>query len=194
MASVAVLALLLGVSACGSDDDKADPKPTKTTASPTPTTPVQPKGADGVTYEIQNWDAYADDPAVLAWKQAVEGVAGSTNARKVLPSMRQGLSKSVLRTYVASIKQAWKGDWHVDKVGDAKVQSVRTSGNQARMVVCVWNPTTVYYDKNNKPIGDPSRAELSTWARQKVTMRLTGGHWIMTAFKYSGKCPGGAPA
>lgn len=189
--SVAVAALLLGVSACsGSDGDKADPKPTKTTASPTPTTPAQPKGASGVTYEIQNWDDYADDPAVLAWKTAFETLTGSTNAHKVLPGMSKQVSKSVLRQFVAGVDAAKKNRWSVKPVGKVKVGSAKTTASQSTLTMCLWGTSVGVYEENGEYVGKPDRF----WLKQTAKLTFSGGRWILTAFTYKGKCSGGAPA
>jgi hypothetical protein len=187
---VALAALLLGISACGGSDDKADPKPTKTTASPTPTPSVQPKGAYGVTFEIQNWDAYADDAAVLAWKQINEAVAGSSNTGKLLAPMRQGMSKKVLRQYLPGVQAGWKNDWHVKPVGKVKVLSARTSSSSAQLTTCLWGPSVGFYTAKDKYFGEPE----VYWLKQKVKMVLTSGTWVMDTVTFDGKCPGGEPA
>src|SRR4051794_36772762 len=104
--SALLVSLLGATSACGgSDEPDPTPKATKT-AEATPTPKAQPKGADGVTYEIQNWDKYADDPVVLAYKSTNEAIGASVNGRTILPAMREGLSKRGLRTYVPSLDEA----------------------------------------------------------------------------------------
>ncbi|KRC65156.1 hypothetical protein ASE12_10500 [Aeromicrobium sp. Root236] len=190
MASVAALALLLSVSACGGDDDKADPKPTKTTASASPTAQAQPKGAHGVTYEIQNWDQYADDAAVLAWKTAFETLTGSINAHKVQPGMAKQVSTKVLRQFVAGVNAAKKNRWNVKPVGKVKVDRARSTGSQATLTMCLWGTSVGVYEKNGDYVGKPDRF----WLKQTATLKLSGGRWILTSFKYKGKCTGGAPA
>lgn len=191
MASVAVLALLLGASACGSDDDKADPKPTKTTASPTPTTSTQPKGADGVTVEIQNWDAHADDPAVLAWKQATEAFSASSNNRKVMPGMRTAYSKPIFRKYVRNLQTyVWKNDWHVTPRIPAKVQRSRISGSKATLVTCLWAPAYALRKENGSLVAKTA----NKWSRENVELKSVDGRWVITKDTFKGYCPGGAPA
>jgi hypothetical protein len=188
--SVAVGALLLGLSACGGSDDKADPKATKTTASPTPTTPVQPQGASGVTYDVLNWEDYSEDPAVLAWKTANESIAASLNHGKLLPGTRESLSKDVLRDYLPSLREAWKQHWHVKPVGQARIESASTSASTSKLVVCMWGSSVGFYDKKNAYVGKPE----NYWRKQNVGLTLSDGRWVLTSFKFNGKCPGGAPA
>ena len=186
-----VVSLLGGVSACGGDDDKSDPKPTateSTTAAPTPE--PQPPGADGVTYEILNWAKFADDPAVLAWKTTNEAIGASLNQGKVLPAARAGTSKRVLRAYLPSLQESWKQEWHVRKTGKARVKSARTSSTSSRLVMCVWTPSIGFYDKNNKYVGKPE----NFWRKQNAKLKLSGDRWVVTSFEYDGKCPGGKPA
>jgi hypothetical protein len=142
VAVFAAVVLLSGLSACGGSDDKADPKPA---ASATPTTPVQPKGELGVTYDIQNWDTYADDPAVLAYKKTNEAVSASGNARRVLPAMREGLSRPLLRQYVATLNTVWKHRWHFLEEGSATVRSASSTSSRARLVMCEWKPSFAFY-------------------------------------------------
>lgn len=185
-----LVSLLGGVSACSGSDDKADPKPTateSTTAAPTPS--PQPTGADGVTFELQNWDDHADDPAVLAWKTTNEGIAASVNDGKLLPAARAGLTKRVLRLYLPSLQESWKQDWHVKKVGKARVESARTTDSSSRLVMCVWAPSTGFYDKKNTYVGKSE----NFWRKQRVKLALTGDQWVVTSFKFDGKCPGNEP-
>ena len=191
MIGVALATLLLGLSACGgSDGDKADPKPTKTSESPTPATPAQPEGADGVTVDIANWDAYADDPAVLAWKQATEAINASANERKVVPTLRKTLSKKLLRKYVGNIKLAWKNDWHVSSVVSAKVDRSRPSGSQTQLVVCAWAPSETFRKKNGAMVIKPDQK----WNRKTVEVKPVGSTWVVTSLTTKGTCTGGAPA
>lgn len=192
MASIAALALLLGVSACGGDDDKADPKPTKTTASasPRPTTSAQPEGADGVTYRIQNWDEHSDDPVVLAYKTTNEAYTASINQRKVLPAFRRGVANGFLRKVVGDMKFVKKKGWHLPDEVIVKVRTVRTTGTQAVLTMCVWRPSNSYYDKKNKVVGPTER----WWDREITRLSQSGGRWILTKVDIKGKCPGGAPA
>jgi hypothetical protein len=190
--SVAVAALLLVLSACGGSDDKADPKPTKTTVSPTPTptTPVQPKGADGVTYQIQNWEAYAQNPAVLAWKRTLESVSGAANSGKINKPATEGLSKERLRHYMTALRLAWKNDWHFKSIAYAKIDSSKVSDTQAQLSVCLWNPSISFYKKNGKASGPTSQR----WDKQVVEMKQSAGRWVLTSTVFKGTCAGGAPA
>ena len=188
--SVAVAALLLGLSACGGSDDKADPKPTKTTASPEPTTPVQPKGADGVTYDVLNWETYAEDPVVMAYKVTNEAISASINARKVLPALRQGVGKAFLRTTVSNMKFVEQKRWHLPDVASVKVEDVSTTGSKTVLTACVWRPSYLYQDKNDKVVGTPDK----WWDKEITKLTKSGERWVITSVDIKGKCPGGAPA
>lgn len=190
MASVAVATLLLSLSACsGSDGDKPETKPTATTSA-TPTEAPQPKGDYGVTYEILNWYAHAEDPAVLAWKHFMEAFAGSSNQGKLVPALRGNVSKPVLREVVAALNQSEKNDLHLRPVGKVKVASAKTSGSTARLTLCMWGPSTGYYKKNGAYFGKPE----VFWFKQQAVLKSSAGKWIVSSFAYKGKCSGGAPA
>jgi hypothetical protein len=200
--AAAVVVLSCGLAACsGSSDDKPDAAPAKTssapastpTPAPAPTTPPQPQGANGVTYEIQNWDQYATDPAVLAWKQTQEAIAASANQGKVLEPMRAGLSKRALRDYVESIQQAWDGDWHVEATGKVRIESASTTGDRATFVACLWAPTTAFLRKNGLAVGADTAKDAEVWQKQNVQMAMRDGRWLITKFEYDGECSGGAP-
>lgn len=187
---VALATLLLGLSACGgSDDAKADPKSTKSTPSPT-STPAQPKGVHGVTVEIQNWDEYADDPAVLGYKQASEASGGSMNKHKLVSGITKLLSKPVLRLVSKNVANSKKHGWSVPDVAYIKVQSSRTRGGVARLVTCQWAPSTDVRDRNGKLLGDVKRE----WRKYAVTLKSQSGAWVLQPIKQTGTCPGGAPA
>lgn len=190
MASVAAAALLLGVSACGgSDSDSPETKPTATTSA-TPTGTPQPEGKNGYTYDILNWDAHADDPAVLAWKQTMELLGASTNQRKLLPALRDHVSKPVLRQFVSALNQANKNDLHLRSPAQVRVQSAKTTGSTARITMCLWGPTNGYYEKSGKYWGKPE----VFWFKQDAVLKSADGTWILDSFDYNGKCSGGAPA
>ncbi|MEJ7634967.1 hypothetical protein [Aeromicrobium sp.] len=186
-AGVALVALL-SVTACSGSDDEPQPKPTKSTSA-TPAAPEQPEGADGVTYRIQNWDDYAEDPAILAWKQANEALAASINQGKVLPSLRRASSKSVLRENVTAVNNAKKNDWRVKKLGKVRVETADTVGSKATLLVCLWAPSVGLYEKDGSYYGDKE----VFWFRQDSTLKKTSGGWVVATSKYDGKCPGGAP-
>ena len=202
--TLVTVVLLVSLGACsggGSDEDpKASPSKAPsaapaTTIAPPPQPPAQPTGANGVTYEIANWDQYATDPAVLAWKQTLEGVGGSVGARKVLAPVTTGMSKRVLRPYVQSLENAWKGGWTVQPIGKVRIESVTPSGStKSRIISCQWDPSIVFYEKGGAPVGAKSVKDISAWSKQQVDMRLRGGRWIIATSKFDGECPGGPPS
>jgi hypothetical protein len=193
-----VLSVSLGACSGGSDGDpKASPSKTPsaapaTTTAPPAQPPAQPTGADGVTYEIQNWDQYATDPAVLAWKQTLEAFGGSINAGKLLEPVRAGMSKSALRLYVSSLEQARSGNWHVELVGKVRIESAKTTGDSSKLTVCSWVSSVAFLTKDGKsPDGDEN---LDVWLKDKYELSLRGGQWKITSAVNDGNCPGGPPA
>ncbi len=183
--------LFFGVSACsGRDGDKAAPKPTKTTASPKPTAPAQPKGAYGMTVDIENWDAHADDPAVLGYKKAAEASGGSMNQHKLVPGATKVLSKPVLRIVSGNVANGKRLRWSVPAVAHIKVVSSRTRGSEARLVTCQWAPSTDVLDRNGKLLGKVKRE----WRKYSIKLKLKAGEWVLQPIKQVGTCPGGAPA
>jgi hypothetical protein len=194
----AVLAVLVVASstACGADKKpSAGPEPTpKATASSTPgpsptpsTPPEQPRGASGVTYDILNWDEYADDPALLAWKQTTEAASGSMNGKKLLPALRQGTTPSMYKRYLGSVQNGWTSEWHVKPLAKVRVLSAKTRMKKADLQVCVWDPSSVFYEKDNSAVGGDLTQE---WSRQKVGMTLQGTQWRVSAIESAGKCKG----
>jgi hypothetical protein len=197
---MAIVALSSVLSACGGSDEEPTSSPTKTssapaatTPAPTPTVPAQPVGANGVTYEIQNWDQHAADPAVLAWKQTMEAVGGSTNTGKLLEPVTAGMAKRVLRPYVQSLGEAWDGGWTLQPVGKVRIDSAATTGNKAKLVTCLWGPSISYYDKDDQPVGASSVDEIKVWSRQQVEMTSRDGRWIISKLEFKDTCPGEAP-
>lgn len=192
VAGVIVAALAGTVAACGSDDPESKPTPKatpKVTASATPTVVAQPQGADGVTVEIQNWTDYAGNPVVLSWKQTTEAVQASVNQGQVLPAMRRGMTKNVLRQYLPSLKGSWKQGLVVRPVAKIKVERVRTSGDSSTLVTCFWGPSTSLYTKAGEVVGEPEKF----WLKQTAKLKARGDSWVITKFEFDGKCKGGAP-
>lgn len=188
------MALLGAMSACGSDDEpKAASTTTATTpvaTTPAPTSPTQPQGSDGVTITIGNWEQHAEDPAVLAYKQLIEGIGASGNAGKIVPALRDVASKKVLRLYAPGLQQQWDNDWRVDEQGDAKILSSRASGSTTRIVACLWAPTTDFKDKSGKLINN----QKAEWHKQRATVSVAGGTAKVTTISQKGTCSGGEPA
>jgi hypothetical protein len=200
--TAAAVAVLLSVTlgACsggGSDDPKPSPSTSTsaipaTTPAPSPQPPAQPAGANGVTYEIQNWDQYATDPAVLAWKQTLEAFGGSINSGRLLEPVRAGMSKKALRLYVSSLEQARSGSWHVEPVGKVRIESAQTTGAKAKLTVCSWVQSVAFLTQDGtSPDGDEN---LDVWLKDKYELALRDGRWKITSAVNDGKCPGGPPA
>lgn len=193
VAAVAVATLVGTMAACGSDDPESKPTPKATptvTASATPTVVAQPQGSDGVTVEIQNWTDHAENPVVLAWKQTIEAVQASVNQGEVLPAMRRGMTKNVLRQYLPSLEGSWKQGLVVRPVAKIKVARTRTSGDSSTIVTCFWGPSTSLYTKAGKVVGEPE----NFWLKQTAKLKARGDSWVITEFEFDGKCKGEAPA
>jgi hypothetical protein len=191
----AIAVLVVATSAgCGADEKpSAEPEPTPTasasaTPSATPSTPPeQPRGASGVTYDILNWEEYADNAPLLAWKQATEAASGSMNGGKLLPGLRLGTTPSMFKRYYGSVQNGWAAEWHVKPVAKVRVVSAKTRAKKADLQVCVWSPSSSFYEKNGSAVGGDLRQE---WTRQKVGMTLQGAHWRVSEIESSGKCKG----
>lgn len=188
------LAVMATSTACGGDKEpSADPEPTPTstassTPTPTPSTPPeQPQGASGVTYDILNWEEFADDPALLAWKQTTEAASGSMNSGKLLPALRQGTTPGMFKLYLRSVQNGWANEWHVKPVAKIRVLSAKTRAKKADLQVCVWDPSSVFYEKNGSAYGGDLTQE---WTRQNVGMTLQGTQWRVSEVESPGKCKG----
>lgn len=140
-----------------------------------------------MTYKIQNWDKYATNPAVLAWKQASEALAASTNAGKVLPSLRKNVNKATLREYVAAVNYSSKHKLVVPATGKVKVVSAVVDGRTAKLKTCLCAPTISVRTKGSDD------ADSKYWYKETVEVRLSGGRWIVTSQIDKGRCGGGAP-
>lgn len=194
--------LALALSACGGDSEpSADPAPTpsetasgpsesespSSTASPTPTTPKQPRGEYGVTYRIQNWKRYAQNPVVLGWKKAWEASGGAFNRGEVLAEVRRTHGGGALRDTVSSIQEAAANNWRVKKVARVRMRDVRRQGATATVDACVWAPSVSVFKANGEPL-DPLRRE---WINLTSQMRRQDGTLKLTSFAYRDPCKSG---
>ena len=194
-----VAALTLGLTACGGGDPSAQsstsPSSSPSTSAPTSTAPsptgppAQPKGKYGVTVDILNWDKYATDSAVLAYKRAAEAFQGSANLGHLAPGFTQSFAKPMQRKLVSGLQFGWTHHLHMPKTVKARVVASRSRGATTTVVDCAWGPTYGYYDSHDKWYGTPERY----WLRESWTLRKVGGQWKVTAGKSAGKCAGGAP-
>jgi len=194
----AALAVLVGASsvACGAEKKPAaepEPEPSvsaSVTPSATPSSPpTQPRGVAGVTYEILNWEKYAADPAVLAWKQTTEAAGASMNTRKVLPALRQGSTPSMFKLYLGNVQDGWANEWHVRPVAKILVQSATTGAKKSTLQVCLWDPSSVFYQKD----GSAYDGVKEEWTRQIVGMTVQGTRWRVSSLETPGKCKGVPP-
>ena len=183
-----VLCLALAMSACsGGDEPKA--KPSKTTASPTPTVPVQPEGENGVTFDIQNWDEIAKDAdkleVVTAWKKANEAVGASTNTKKFRPEVRQDFSKKMQRTYAAAFKYSWSRGYKVSETGIVRVASVNGTSGTSTVTACLWKPSTDVR-KGSKMVGGLDQS----WRKQTAKLSDASGRWVVQTLSSDAECKG----
>lgn len=181
-AVVGVAALSLG--ACGDGDPTPKPTRTTTTASPTPTVPPQPKGADGVTYDVQNWDEYASDPAVLVWKQLSETLSASVNQGRLVPRASSLSSRSMLRQILTNLRFAWSHDLRVRPVAQVAVLRSRGNGPRTRLVTCSWDVSADYYRADGTFYGEPE----SIWHKDVWTVEQQGNRHVVTSLEPSGTC------
>ncbi len=174
-------ALALAATGCGGDDKpSADPKPKSssdaapsepTSASPTAT--PQPASTTGSTYDTLNWDEYADDPALLAWKKAIEAAAGSIMGGKLLPGLRENTTPAMFRVYYGNVTTGQKEGWQVKPVTQVWVESSKAQGTKTTLRVCLWSPTSSVYLKDGSPVG--GGAVEQQWDRQVVRVTEAGG-------------------
>ncbi len=183
---VLLLCAVLATGAC-SGGDEPEAKPTKTTASPTPTVPVQPEGEFGVTYDIQNWDEIAKDEdereVVLAWKKANEAFAASTNQKKFLEAARSGTTEKFRRQMAKALKFSWSNGYTVKKTGYVTVRSAKVDGSTGTIDVCLWKPSIDRY-KGSKYVGKFS----ASWDRSTATMKKSGDRWIWAGSTFNSSC------
>ncbi len=182
------LCLALAVGAC-SGGDEPEAKPTKTTASPTPTVPVQPEGEFGVTYDIQNWDEIAKDEdeleVVLAWKKANEAVGVSTNTKKFRPEVRRDFSKKMQRTYASAFKYSWSRNYKVSETGIVRIASVDGTSGTSTVTACLWKPSTDVR-KGSKMVGGLDQS----WRKQTAKLSDQSGRWVVQTLSSDAECKG----
>ncbi len=175
-------ALALAASGCGGEQKPAaDPEPSTATPSATPSetasappaaTP-QPTSSTGTTYDILNWDEYADDPALLAWKKAIEAGTGSLARGKLLPGLREHTTPGMFRVYYGNVATGLKEGWQVKPVAQVRAESSKTRGAKTTLRLCLWSPTTSVYLKDGSPVGGGSVNK--EWNRQVVRVTSAGG-------------------
>lgn len=175
-------ALALATSGCGGGEKPAaDPEPgasspsatPSTTASASPAATQQPPSSTGTTYDILNWDEYADDPALLAWKQAIEAGTGSLAQGKLLPGLREHTTPAMFRVYYANVATGLEQGWQVKPVAQVRAESSKTRGARTTLRLCLWSPTTSVYLKDGSPVGGGSVKK--EWNRQVVRVTSAGG-------------------
>lgn len=180
--AAAAIALALAATGCGAEEKpSADPEPSTSsspatpteTASAAPTATPQPRSTTGATYDILNWDEYADDPALLAWKKALEAGAGSLARGKLLPGLRENTTPDMFRVYYANVQTGLKEGWQIRPVAHVRAESSRTQGARTTLRLCLWSPTTSLYLKDGSPVGGGSVKK--EWNRQVVRVTAAGG-------------------
>lgn len=186
---VASVMLVLGLSACNGDSDEpqATPEPTETTPTGPP---PQPEGADGVTWEIQNWEDFADDEAVLVWKQYHEAGWASINEGELLPAARELSTREALQPLIDSYQYAQDNDFVVAETVKTKIEESSETETGADLVACIWSSSAELLDSDGDPVSDVE----PEWIRQVVTMAESDGGWIVEAATFDGTCSGGEPA
>lgn len=190
-ACAAALTVLLAACSGSSEGDEAAKTPSAT-PSATATEAVQPGGADGVTYEIRNWTAYADDPAVLGYKKAFEAGSASVNAKKVLPAFRATFTDKGFRQFLPTVKQAWPDGWTVPSAATVEIEKSTTTGAKARVVACGWGETTGFRKKDGSWVGGGK--DIRQWDRVIANLTKSGDQWKIDSYTFKGTCKIGAPS
>ncbi len=178
------LAAVLALSACSGGDTSSSgdsPSPSASTTSPTATptaTPspkptASPQGKYGVTVKVLNADRYGSDPVVRSWRANLEALAGSVNHKKLLPGLSTSVTGAFRHRTVQVLQQAWSKSWRAPKVEKVRVLSVSTTGSTARLVGCIWKPTTDYRGPAGKVVGGLTRK----WDQVPFTFRRVGAAW-----------------
>lgn len=188
--TAAAITVALGLGGCSHDEPS--PKPTRTTVTPSPTrtVPPQPDGADGVTYDVQNWEKYADDPAVLVWKQLSETLSASVNQGRLVPRASSLASRSMLRPILKNLRFAWSHDLRVRPVARVAVLRSQKNGTRTRLVTCSWDVSADYYRADGTFYGEPE----SIWHKDVWTVEQQGKVHLVTSLKPSGTCRLDPPA
>lgn len=192
-------ALTLALTACGGGDPSAkssnspseSPSASATTSTaPSPTgPPPQPKGKYGVTVDILNWDKYATDPAVRAWKQIYEALDGSVRRKRMVPGLVRRLGPDARHVFAHTLQLAWDNNWHVKKRLSVRVLSSRGSRRHAALTTCLWGPSYEFKKRDGSPAGNASKG----WVKAHWDMRRAGDAWKLTSIAQTGTCKGGAP-
>jgi len=133
----------------------------------------QPPSTTGSTYDTLNWDEYADDPALLAWKKAIEAGTGSLARGKLLPGLREHTTPEMFRVYYANVATGLEEGWQVKPVAQVWVESTKARGTRTTLRLCLWSPTTSVYLKDGSPVGGGSVKK--EWNRQIVRVTQAGG-------------------
>ncbi len=182
------LCLVLATGAC-SGGDEPEAKPTKTSATPAPTVPVQPQGEFGVTYDVQNWDEIAKDDdkleVVAAWKKANEAAAASYNERKLLGAVRESYNRKMQRVYAKALKTGWSKKYTVRETGIVDVQSVSVDGSNATLVACNWKPSTDLY-QGRKMVGGLEQS----WRKHTAKLTKSSDKWTVVDVVETSDCKG----
>lgn len=181
--------LMLAIAGC-TGGGEADPRPAPEPTEATPTgPPPQPEGADGVTWEIQNWDEYAEDEAVLAWKQFNEAVAASITNGEFLPAARDLSTAEVLADYSGSVDFAAANDYRSQRTTDVSIVDSTTDSGVATVVACVWSKSVELVASDGEYVSD----EDPQWLRQEADVELGSDSPVVTRVEYEGTCDDDEP-
>ena len=177
-------ALLLTIAGCtGGGDTEPTPEPEPTETTPTGP-PPQPEGADGVTWEIQNWDEYAEDEAVLVWKQWNEAVSASISRGELLAPARELSTREVIDQYLGSLEYARENDFRSQDNTAVRVARSEVEGDVATVVTCVWSKSVELVTTDGDYVSD----EEPRWLRQVAEVELEGDAPVITRADYDGTC------
>ncbi|GAA2084952.1 hypothetical protein GCM10009821_28010 [Aeromicrobium halocynthiae] len=182
-------ALLLTIAGCtGGGDTEPTPEPEPTETTPTGP-PPQPEGADGVTWEIQNWDEYAEDEAVLAYKEWSEAISASVNTGELLPRARELASREVLDVYLDQLRFAEDNDLRSQARTLVRIARSESEAGTSTVVACIWSKSAELVTAD----GDYFSDEEPRWARQVAKVETDAEAPVLTEVDFDGNCRGEEP-
>lgn len=185
----------LVLSACGGSPAAApspSATPTSTTTS-TPTAPasatvpVQGTGVSGMYYNVLNWDRYGAEPRVQLLKRSLELYDASVNAGHPLPGFAETLGNPLSGELLGQVQLARTNRWHTPTTSYLRIERL-ASRPSGVAVVCLWQPTSSFYEANGKPVH--ARAVPKVFNKVRVSFGHRKGALVMVDAQTLGHCSG----